>query len=250
MNDVRKMWLAVIFSALSAKPTTIILQLRDDADVRERVILAADSMGVLTDEHGVSHEAQCKIAVHRRVVFAVAGLVHDATGGFDAYREMESSLDLPGSFTVRMRIFQDRMLMNLNLRQNTGKTLEVVAIDADHFPRHYLGVFAPLANGSWRVEPASGIREKLGYPVRYLLLGVRDHIASELTSTPRRFEDTSSGVASLVELEERSHPNLVGGSISMVKIQKGVIQWLSTGPCAFNGNPAPRSIPDAPTTFR
>jgi hypothetical protein len=250
MNNVQRLWITGLLSTVLAQATTIILQFRDDVDVRQRVILATDSMGVVRDSSGVSTKIQCKIAVLKRFVFAFAGPVQNKSAGFDAYRDMELALQQPGSFAAKMQAFEHRVLMNLNTLENGTKTLEVVAIDTDHFPRHYLGVFTPSRDGTWRIQPESGIREKLGYPVRYLLLGVRDHIATELTTTPRRFEDTAAGVASLIEVEERSHPDLVGGVVTMVKIQNGVIEWLSPGVCESNGQPVPRSLGDAPITFR
>jgi hypothetical protein len=246
MSKACSLALLILLSTGLAKPSTVILQFRDGSDLQRRVILAADSLGSFNNSEGVSRQVECKISVHEHVVFAFAGPVRDYSAGYDAYRNMESCLELSGSFGDKMQAFQERMLADLNTFVNVKTSVEVVAVDASHFPRHYLGVFTPSSNGRWQVQPESGVRERLGYQVRYLVIGIRDHVGKELTTTPRQFEDNVTGLEHLIKLEERAHPELVGGVVTMVEIHAGVIKWLSVGTCGLPSNPMPRLLVDIP----
>jgi hypothetical protein len=238
----RACFILALFAAAPREParcTTLILQFRNDRAVKRRVIVVADSLGNFQETRPPRVEMKCKIATQNRVVFAFSGPVRSVSQGYDAYGEMRRAIAGPGSFAQRIRVFQAHMLDVLNNLENTSKSLEVVAVDAEHFPRYYLGVFAADEEGVWRIQPQSGIRETLPYEVKYVILGLRDHIAVALSTTPRPFDDTEEGVLHLLELEEKTHPDVVGGETSILEINDGKIIWKTPGRCfpTIEGSP-------------
>lgn len=231
--------LLLSYSSLSLATTVVAVR------TQTAIVIGADSKLRTVEAPGI-WPSSCKIKVTNNVAFANAGLLGNSVTKFALDDEAKQFMTMKGPLIERVQLFQSSVILKL------GKTISRLKINS---PRYFAEeidgknvtqiIFAAEDRGNLRLlvrEFASlkgtggqvSVRAKdvQSNDAGAIALGRTDAIEKAIKHPPPTFANSlEDRVKYLIQLEIDHQPQYVGPPISLLRVERGKIEWKERGLC-------------------
>jgi hypothetical protein len=219
------------------------------------IVIAADTLFVLSNGHGWDRLPTCKIRKSGNVYFSAAGITQSAVADFDAFRLAEKSAQKarsavdaakklqrnvvrPFKGAVKSLSRKDPEFCRIYIKERP-EPLQVIFVAVDKGIPTFALVVITTSESNGRIGIATRLKVCPGTecPTGYALtiLGINSEAEKVTKATPNFSERVESSpvlqLRALIELEAKTHSDFVSTPYDILTIDASGHTWNEHGPC-------------------